>query len=430
VIHRNLSPIEQADDVDRVKWFSRVRIPKPITVRENRTVKQVWELRARKRYGFHSFLVVDAKGELVGLITRRHLEGRENQRLPVGQLMIPFSKLVTAKPDTTKEQAYKLMRRYDRDARQVSVIPLIDGNRRPVGLYTRKDLDEYFEGVSMHNTDSEGRLLVGAAIGVGRSERKRARMLADKGVDVLIVDTAHGHTEEVRLMVRWLKDNLPPDVVAGNISINEAATFLADAGADTVKVGQGPGSICTTREVTSIGVLQATAIEDCSRPLRGRGVYVCADGGIRKQGDPAKALALGASSVMMGSIFAGTTEAPGDVFFDNGQPWKIYRGMGSPAAMRARRASRARYRQEHVPVEKTVAEGIDGRVPYKGDVSVVFSQLAGALRATLGYVGAQSIAELQDKARFKRQTGAGMAESGVHDVVAMSSSQIPSGRTS
>lgn len=413
VIHRNLSIAEQASEVERVKWFSRARIDTPITVRDTMIVGEVVALRARKRYRFHSFLVVDRKGVLVGLVTRRHLE-ESNPREQLGVVMIPASKLVKASTNISKQDAYRLVRRYDRDSRQVTVLPLLDSAGKIKGLYTRTDLMQAFNS-SLHNLDTEGRLRVAAAIGV--KDFARARALVKQGVDALVIDTAHGHTDEMEAALRRLRKMFGEavDLVAGNVSTEEASHFLVKAGADAVKIGQGPGSICTTRDVTGMGVLQATAVHAGARGARGSGVPIIADGGIVKPGDTAKALAVGASCVMMGNAFAGTKEAPGETYMREGVMYKAYNGMGSPTSM-LRRSSQSRYRLGDVGSKKAVAEGADASVQYKGEVEPIFELFAGALRQALGYAGAKSIVELQENAQFQRATIAGQTESAVHDV--------------
>jgi len=411
-IHRGMTPKEQANQVARVKHHLHGCIDTPITVVDTDTVEDVRRLRADKGYEFESFPVLNVLGKLSGLVTGNDLDVAMPED-SLGKIMTPLSKLIYASPETSKEEVLELMR-----TRKVKVVPLIDSQGNLTGMFARKDLLRIFKGTSTHNVDSNGRLRVAAAIGVGPTEIQRAIMLVEKGCDVLVIDTAHGHTPEVGGIIKELKSmNISCDIVAGNISTAEAAQFLAQAGADGVRVGQGPGSICTTRIIAGMGVPQATAVYECARALRGMDISVCADGGIRNSGDIIIALALGAQSVTIGGILAGTDEAPGDMFIQQGQQLKAYRGMGSLGAMRDRKASRERYSQGDVPLDKLVPEGVEGVVPYKGPLEKVIDQLNGGMRAGFGYQGARGIQELQNNACVKRMTQAGTAESHPHSLI-------------
>jgi len=320
--------------------------------------------------------------------------------------------LITAPVGTTLQQAKQILHQH-----RVEKLPVVDEQGNLRGLITVKDIQKR-EQFPLATKDESGRLRVGAAVGIGEEAKERAEALAEAGVDVLVVDTAHGHTENVLRMVEWLKGNLEVEVMAGNIATPSAAEDLISAGADSLRVGMGPGAICTTRIVAGVGVPQLTAIYACARIAHQRGVPVVADGGVQSSGDIAKAIGAGADTVMMGSLFAGTDEAPGELILYQGERYKEYRGMGSIGAMRQRAYARDRYGQSEVQeATKLVAEGVEGQVPYKGPLSNVVYQLVGGLRAALGYVGARTVAEMQKKARFMRQSAAGERESHPHDIM-------------
>ncbi len=425
-IHRGMNPGEQAAQVAKVKHHLHGRIDKPITMLDTDTVDDVQRLIKERDYEFESFPILGSNGKLVGLVTGNDLKfATSTDRLV--NIMTQLPDLILAEHNTSKAEALALMR-----AKKVKVIPLVDPSGILTGMFAHKDLLRTISGTT-HNVDHNGRLRVAAAIGVGPAEIERAIMLANSGVDALVIDTAHGHTPQVAEMIKALKTNanISCDIVAGNISTAEAAKFLADAGADGVRVGQGPGSICTTRIITGMGVPQATAVYECARALRNKDVPVCADGGIRSSGHIVIALALGASSVTLGGMLAGTDEAPGDVFtLQGGQQVKTYRGMGSLGAMRDRQASRDRYGQRGVPVDKLVPEGVEGAVPYKGPLEGVITQLVGGVRAGFGYQGANNISTLQNNAHAHRITYAGASESHPHDLTGIiDAPNYPTGRS-
>jgi IMP dehydrogenase len=407
IVHRNL-PIEvQVAEVDKVKRSESGMIVEPVTLPPDAPVAQALELMAR--YHISGVPITDETGLLVGILTNRDLRFESDLAQPVANLMTSRG-LVTAPVGTTLEEAEEILHR-----NKVEKLPVIDDEGCLRGLITVKDIQKRID--YPHSTkDGRGRLRVGAAVGVGPDALERAQALAAAGADVLVVDTAHGHSHGVVEMVRRIKDEAAVEIVAGNVATAEAVEALADAGADAVKVGVGPGSICTTRVVAGVGVPQVTAIFDCAQAAARHGVAVIADGGLTSSGDIAKALAAGADSVMLGSLLAGVEEAPGDVMLYQGERFKEYRGMGSLGAMKARGFSKDRYFQGDVEdVDKLVPEGIEGRIPYKGPLRNVVHQLVGGLRQAMGYCGAASVAELKD-ARFVRITAAGLRESHPHDV--------------
>jgi len=415
VIHRRLSPKQQASEVGRTKHALHGFIDRPITVLDTQSVQSVLDLCGKKRYKFDSFPVLDRNGKLVGIVTGRDFEVCIDHSLPVGKIMTPFSKLKVASAGTTRECAYELMRQY-----KVKFIPLVDKNRHPKGMYSRKDLVRIFEGRARHNVDRQGRLRVAAAIGDTLAERQRAKLLVEKGCDVIVIDMAHAFTKRVFGQLRWLKSNLDVDVVVGNIATGEAAKAFAHTGTDGVKVGIGPGSICTTRIISGVGVTQLTAIYECARALRedGLDIPVCADGGIRYSGDIPVALGAGAHSVMMGNVFAGTDESPGTITLnERGRQVKDYRGMGAVGVMQSRTLSASdRYRRTGIPDDEVVSEGVPAKVPYKGPLRKVVGQLVGGMRSGFHMVGAANVEELQAKARFMRLTAAGIEESHPHGI--------------
>ncbi|MGH3327444.1 MAG: IMP dehydrogenase [Streptomycetales bacterium] len=414
VLHRNLSFEEQAQQVDLVKRSEAGMVTRPITVRPEATVADVEALCAR--YRVSGLPVTDSDGLLLGIVTNRDLRFETGDDRPVRAVMTAMP-LVTGRVGISGDEAMRLLQ-----AHKVEKLPLVDGEGRLRGLITVKDFVKS-EQYPHATKDADGRLVAGAAVGVGEDAHARAQALVEAGVDFLVVDTAHGHSRAVVDMVAKLKANTRVDVIGGNIATRAGAQALIDAGADGVKVGVGPGSICTTRVVAGVGVPQITAIHEAARAARPAGVPLIGDGGLQYSGDIAKAVAAGADTVMLGSLLAGVEETPGEMIFIKGKQYKAYRGMGSLGAMqsrsRARSYSRDRYFQDDVlSDDELVPEGIEGQVPYRGPLSAVIHQLAGGLRAAMGYCGAASIAELQ-AARLVRITGAGLKESHPHDVSLM-----------
>jgi IMP dehydrogenase len=407
IIHKNMTAIKQAAHVARVKRFESGIVNDPITIQSHMTVRDVLEL--TEMHKISGLPVVD-NGKIVGIVTNRDLRFETNLDQPITNIMTPRERLVTIKENEPREQAIHLLHKH-----RLERVLVIDDNDTLKGLITVKDIQKSSDHPNA-NKDSKGRLRAGAAVGVGEGTEERVAALADAGVDVIVVDTAHGHSQGVLDRVKWVKKNFPHiEVIGGNIATADAAKALVDAGADCVKVGIGPGSICTTRIVAGVGVPQVTAIANVEEALRGTGVPFIADGGIRFSGDISKAIAAGAYSVMLGGLFAGTEEAPGEVELYQGRSYKSYRGMGSIGAMK--QGSSDRYFQDNNGnSDKLVPEGIEGRVPYKGSVLAVIHQLMGGLRASMGYVGAKNITEMREKAAFVQITSAGMQESHVHDV--------------
>jgi IMP dehydrogenase len=412
VLHRNLPIDEQAAQVDLVKRSEAGMVNNPVTCSPDDTLDDVDRMCGR--YRISGVPVVDANGVLLGIVTNRDMRFEDDMRRPVREIMTPMP-LVTAPLGIAPDDALALLAQH-----KVEKLPLVDGEGRLQGLFTVKDFvkaDKYPHATK----DATGRLVVGAAVGVGDDAEKRARTLIDAGVDFLIVDTAHGHSRAVLEMVRLLKRQSTIDVIGGNVATRAGAQALVDAGADGVKVGVGPGSICTTRVVAGVGVPQISAIYEASLVCRPAGVPVIGDGGVQYSGDIAKALVAGADTVMLGSLLAGTEEAPGEVVFVNGKQFKSYRGMGSLGAMesrgQARSYSKDRYFQDDVlSDDKLVPEGIEGIVAYRGPLGAVAHQLVGGLRAAMGYSGAQTMAELHAKGSFVRITSAGLRESHPHDI--------------
>ena len=412
VLHRNLPIEEQAGQVDLVKRSEAGMVSNPITCSPDDTLAEVDRLCGR--YRISGVPVVDDGGRLLGIVTNRDMRFEEDMSRPVAQVMTPMP-LVTAHVGIAPEDALALLA-----TRKVEKLPLVDAEGRLRGLFTVKDFvksDKYPHATK----DPSGRLVVGAAVGVGDDARKRALTLVEAGVDFLVVDTAHGHSRAVVDMVRMLKQQTRVDVVGGNVATRAGAQALVDAGADGIKVGVGPGSICTTRVVAGVGVPQVSAIYEASLAAGPAGVPVIGDGGLQYSGDIAKALVAGADTVMLGSLLAGCEEAPGEVVFINGKQYKSYRGMGSLGAMQSRGQARSfskdRYFQDDVlSDDKLVPEGIEGMVAYRGPLTAVAHQLVGGLRASMGYAGASSVPELQARGRFVRITAAGLRESHPHDV--------------
>jgi IMP dehydrogenase len=407
VLHRNLSIEAQVEEVDKVKRSESGMIVEPVTLRPDDLVGQALGL--MERYRIAGVPIVDDGSRLVGILTNRDLRFEPDRSQPVSALMTARN-LVTAPVGTTLEEAEEILHR-----NKIEKLPVVDADGVLKGLITVKDIRKRIQH-PLSTKDDRGRLRVAAAVGVGPDALERAAALVAAEVDVLVVDTAHGHARAVPEMVARIKREWNVQVVGGNISTAEAAEALIEAGADAVKVGQGPGSICTTRVVAGVGVPQVTAVADCARAAAAHGVPVIADGGITSSGDIAKALAAGADTVMLGSMLAGTDEAPGDVVVSHGERFKEYRGMGSLGAMKARGFSADRYFQGDVEdSDKLVPEGIEGRVSYKGPLRPIVHQLVGGVRQAMGYVGAPSLRELQE-ARFVRITGAGLRESHPHSI--------------
>jgi IMP dehydrogenase len=409
VLHRNMSPEEQAEHVRRVKRFESGMVVNPITIEPDATLADAFEL--MKNYGISGIPVTERGGRLVGILTNRDVRFAENPAQPVRELMTSEN-LVKVVGHVSKEEAKRLLHKH-----RIEKLLVVDEAGRCTGLITVKDIEKS----ALHpqaSKDESGRLLVGAAVGTGNTGVERAEIMAEAGLDVVVVDTAHGHSKSVLETVTRIRNEVKSNklqIIAGNIATGDAAKALIDAGADAVKVGIGPGSICTTRVVAGVGVPQLTAIMDAAEAASKRGVPVIADGGIKYSGDMAKAIAAGADCVMLGSMFAGTDEAPGDIILYQGRSYKSYRGMGSVGAMV--RGSADRYFQAGVSqTQKLVPEGIEGRVPYKGAAGAVIHQMVGGLRAAMGYTGCKTIAEMKDKAEFMKMTGAGYRESHVHDV--------------
>jgi IMP dehydrogenase len=410
IVHKNLTAQQQAAEVARVKRYESGVLRDPITIAPDLPVREVIAL--SKAHGISGFPVIEA-GRVVGIVTGRDLRFETQMDVPVRQIMTPRERLITVREGATIEEGKALMHKH-----KLERVLVVNEAFELRGLMTVKDITKQ---TSFPNAarDSLGKLRVGAAVGVAEGTEERVDALAKAGVDVIVVDTAHGHSLGVAERVRWIKRRYPKiDVIGGNIASGAAALALAEAGADAVKVGIGPGSICTTRIVAGVGVPQITAIDVVASALKGSGIPLIADGGVRYSGDVAKAIAAGADAVMMGSAFAGTEEAPGEVILYQGRTYKSYRGMGSIGAMQ--RGSADRYFQDNAAnnpnTSKLVPEGIEGQVPYKGSVVGIIFQMAGGLRAAMHYCGCTTIAEMQSKAEFVEITSAGMRESHVHDV--------------
>ena len=408
IIHKN-QPIERhAGEVRRVKKFESGVIHDPIVIHPRATIREVVEL--TRAHHISGVPVVDG-AELVGIVTNRDLRFETNMDAPVSMVMTPKERLITVREGASREEIATLLHRH-----RIEKVLVINDRFELRGLITVKDIQKSSD-FPLACKDELGRLRVDAAVGTGGDTEERVAALVNAGVDVLVVDTAHGHSQNVLNRVRWIKRQYPQvQVIGGNIATAAAARDLVEAGADAVKVGIGPGSICTTRIIAGVGVPQISAVSNVAEALRECDVPVIADGGVRYSGDLAKAVAAGAHTVMIGSLFAGTEEAPGEVELYQGRSYKSYRGMGSIGAMTQQHGSSDRYFQEGSAVEKLVPEGIEGRVPYKGSVLAIITQLMGGLRSSMGYVGCQDIAEMRTKPAFTRVTSAGMRESHVHDV--------------
>lgn len=408
IIHKNLSAELQANEVSKVKRFEAGVVKDPITVHPEMTVRELLALSSERKI---SGLPVVKNGKVVGIVTNRDRRFETRLDQPVSSIMTPKERLVTVKEGASVEEAKELMHRH-----RIERVLVVNDAFELRGLITVKDI---FKGIEhpLACRDALGKLRVGAAVGVGEGTEERVDLLVKAGVDVIVVDTAHGHSKGVLDRVQWVKKNYPDvQVIGGNIATGEAAKALVKHGADGVKVGIGPGSICTTRIVAGVGVPQITAIANVADALKGTGVPLIADGGIRYSGDLAKALAAGAHAVMMGGMFAGTDEAPGEIILYQGRSYKSYRGMGSVGAMQAGSADRYFQEGDNPNADKFVPEGIEGRVPYKGSVKAILYQLAGGVRSSMGYCGCGSIAELHERAQFVEITSAGIRESHVHDV--------------
>jgi len=408
VVHKNLTPAEQAAEVHKVKRHESGILKDPITIPPTMTVAQVIALQREHRF---SGVPVVQDGKVVGIVTNRDTRFETNLDQLVTKIMTPQERLVTVREGASLDEARELLREH----RLERVLVLNDAGEL-CGLITVKDMMKSTEH-PFAAKDEQGRLRVAAAIGVGAGTEERTERLAEAGVDMIVVDTAHGHSQGVLDRVSWVKKRFPQiEVVGGNIATADAARALVDAGADGVKVGIGPGSICTTRIVAGVGVPQITAIDNVSTALAGSGVPMIADGGIRFSGDIAKAIAAGADCVMLGGLFAGTEEAPGETVLFQGRSYKSYRGMGSLGAMEKGAADRYFQEENTSNIDKLVPEGIEGRVPYKGSVGAVIHQLIGGLRASMGYLGSADIPTLHERAQFVQISSAGMRESHVHDV--------------
>jgi len=409
IVHKNLTIQEQAEQVRRVKKFESGVVKDPITIDHTATIAELIEL---TRANGISGVPVMKDGDLAGIVTRRDLRFETDTSQSISAIMTPREQLVTVKEGASSDEVQRLLHQH-----RIEKILVVDDKGALAGLITVKDFDKA-ESFPHACKDQYGQLRVGASVGTSADTDERVGALVSAGVDVLVVDTAHGHSLNVLNRVRWIKENFPSvDVIGGNIATADAARALADAGADGVKVGIGPGSICTTRIVTGMGVPQISAVANVAEALADTNIPLIADGGIRFSGDISKALVAGAHSVMLGGMFAGTEEAPGEVELYQGRTYKSYRGMGSIGAMAQKQGSSDRYFQDSSQgSEKLVPEGIEGRVPYKGAVSAIIHQLMGGVRSSMGYAGCASVDDMRTKPQFVRVTSAGMSESHVHDV--------------
>ena len=408
IIHKNMPVEKQAQEVRRVKKYESGVINDPIVTAPTTTIREVLAL--TRAHHISGVPVVDGE-DLVGIVTSRDLRFEHNMDAPVSAIMTPKERLVTVREGASREEIVALLHKY-----RIEKVLVVNDRFQLRGMITVKDIQKSSDFPNACK-DNWGRLRVGAAVGTGGDTEERVATLVSAGVDVIVVDTAHGHSRNVLNRVRWIKDRFAKvQVIGGNIATAAAARDLVEAGADAVKVGIGPGSICTTRIIAGVGVPQISAVANVAEALRASDVPMIADGGVRYSGDLAKAIAAGAHTVMIGSLFAGTEEAPGEIELFQGRSYKSYRGMGSIGAMAQQHGSSDRYFQEGSAVEKLVPEGIEGRVPYKGSVLAIIGQLMGGLRSSMGYVGCQDIAEMRVKPVFTRVTSAGMRESHVHDV--------------
>ena len=408
IIHKNMSPELQAKNVRRVKKYESGIIQEPVTVTPYTSIQEVIDLTRQKNIS--GVPVVDGD-DLVGIVTSRDLRFEEKPDDPVRNIMTRKESLVTVQEHATKEEIRALLHKH-----RIEKVLVVNNKFQLAGLITVKDMQKASEYPNACLDEAE-RLRVGAAVGVGEISKNRVEQLVESRVDVIVVDTAHGHSKGVLDMVKWIKTNFKDtEIIGGNIATADAALALVKAGADAVKVGIGPGSICTTRIVSGVGMPQVSAVTNVAKALKNKGIPVISDGGVRYSGDLAKGLAAGANSMMIGGLFAGTEEAPGEVELYQGRSYKTYRGMGSLGAMAEEYGSSDRYFQENDEVEKLIPEGIEGRVPYKGALDAVIHQLCGGIRAALGYTGCNNLEEMRNKAKFVRLTSAGFKESHVHDV--------------
>ncbi len=409
IVHKSMSIEQQAREVWAVKKYESGVVKDPFTIEAKATLRDLQVFTSANKI---SGVPILENGELVGIVTRRDVRFVTDLEASVTSVMTPKERLVTVKEGASADEVRMLFARH-----RIEKVLVVDDDFKLRGLITVTDIDKA-EQYPDACKDEQGRLRVGASVGVGKGTDERVDALVNANVDILVVDTAHGHSKNVLNRIRWIKEHYPQvQVIGGNVATAEGAKALADAGADGVKVGIGPGSICTTRIVTGIGVPQVTAISNAVEALQGTGIPVVSDGGIRFSGDIAKAIAAGASSVMMGSILAGTEEAPGEIEIYQGRSYKSYRGMGSMAAMSNTQGSSDRYFQDpNAGIEKLVPEGIEGRVPYKGPVAKIIHQMTGGLRSAMGYTGCRTIEQMRSKPNFVRVTSAGVSESHVHDV--------------
>lgn len=408
ILHKNMTIEQQAEEVRRVKKFESGVVRDPITVSPNTTIGEAVAL--THAHGISGVPVVDGD-DLVGIVTSRDLRFETHFDNPVSSIMTGKDKLVTVGEEASREDVLNLLH-----SNRIEKVLVVNDKFHLQGMITVKDIQKQSDN-PFASKDAQERLRVGAAVGIGAESQTRVAALAAAGVDVIVVDTAHGHSQGVLDMVRWVKQNHPSlQVIGGNIATGDAAKALVEAGADAVKVGIGPGSICTTRIVAGVGVPQITAISNVAAALEGTDVPLIADGGVRFSGDISKAIAAGAHVVMVGGMFAGTEEAPGEIELYQGRSYKAYRGMGSLGAMAQKQGSSDRYFQESSEADKLVPEGIEGRVPFKGNLSPLIHQLMGGLRASMGYTGSATIDEMRTKPEFVRVTAAGVNESHVHDV--------------
>lgn len=409
MIHKNMSIEQQAQEVRKVKKFESGMVKDPITVPPETTVRELLAITQANNF---SGVPVVQDNQLIGIVTSRDVRFETNMDLPITQIMTKKEQLITAKEGTQRHEIIELLHK-----NRIEKVLVVNDDFKLIGLVTVKDIQKARANPDACK-DVSGQLRVGAAVGVGKAHQARIEALIHAGVDVIVVDTAHGHSQGVLDQIRWIKRHYAHlEVIVGNIATASAASALVDVGADAVKVGIGPGSICTTRIVTGVGVPQMTAIAQAAQGLQGSGVPLIADGGIRFSGDIAKALAAGAHTVMIGNLFAGTDEAPGEIELYQGRTYKNYRGMGSLGAMSQRDGSSDRYFQEYQHIsEKLVPEGIEGRIAYKGPLNATVHQMTGGLRSSMGYIGCATIAEMHEKAQFIKITAAGSHESHAHDV--------------
>jgi len=408
IIHRNLTVEKQVGEVEKVKKFESGMIVNPLTVKANQLVNEALDIMVK--YNITGLPVTKNDGTLVGIITNRDLRFERNLEFKIQQVMTPRRKLVTVREGTTLESAKELLHKY-----KIEKLPVVDSKFRLRGLITMKDIEK-IEKFPTASKDNMGRLRCGAAVGVGPDRNERVEKLIGVGCDVIVVDTAHAHSKRVINCIKDIKKNFKNiEIIAGNIATSDAAEALVKAGADALKIGVGPGSICTTRVIAGIGVPQITAINEVYKVSEKNRIPIIADGGIKYSGDITKALASGAYSVMIGNLFAGTDEAPGETVLFQGRTYKVYRGMGSIEAMK--QGSKDRYAQDNVLETKLVPEGIEGRVPYRGSLGGIIYQLVGGIKSGMGYTGCKDLKTLRKSARFLRITNAGFRESHVHDVI-------------